>query len=303
MRKSALVIGGTGFVGTAIVEELCRQGWEVTALSRGRMPSRLCEPVRLIKADRSEPEQFAQILAGEKFDLAVDCGLKKRPDAQTALEALDGRVGHYVWISTTSVYSPFQPSFPMDEDAVKLPSLAYAAGKLECEDILQEAWREKDFPVTALRPPYIDGAGKNIGPDPFYGRNKDLLDMIRKGELTLLAEGMLLIQPVWNREIGRCIAHIAGRDETFGEIFNLSGATFVTMREYYRMIAEKLGVELRFESKSISSLCEEQPGKIRDAVSHRIFDLSKLKRLTGFEPTLSLAEAINETVEWQLQQV
>ena len=124
-----------------------------------------------------------------------------------------------------------------------------------------------------------------------------------KGEVILLAEGMLLIQPVWNREIGRCIAHIAGNEKTFGDVFNLSGATRVTMREYYRLIAEKLGVELRFESRSISSLCEKLPNKTRDSISHRVFDLSKLKRATGFEPNLSLAEAIGENVDWQLQQV
>lgn len=300
MTKSALVIGGTGFVGTAVVEELGKAGWEVAALSRGQTSNRHGGRVRLIKADRNDSEKFAEALAREKFDLAVDCGVKKRPDAEGAVRALAGRVGHYVWISTTSVYSPFQPSFPINEDGVKFPSLGYAAGKLECEETLQAAWQENGFAATALRPPYIDGAGKNIGPDPVQGRDGQLLERIRSGELELLAEGMLLIQPVWNREIGRCIAHIAGQEDTFGEIFNLAGATRVTTREYYRLIAEKLGVGLRFESTSISSLCEERPGKVRDAISHRIFDLSKLKRVTGFEPTLGLAEAIGENVDWQL---
>ena len=303
MNKSALVIGGTGFVGTAVVEELGKAGWEVAALSRGQTASRLGDQVRLIKADRDTPEQFAETLADETFDLVVDCALKKRPDAVAAVRALLGKVGHYIWISTTSVYSPFQQSFPISEDGVKFPSLPYAAGKLECEEVLQTAWRESGFAATALRPPYIDGAGKNIGPDPCCGRNAELLRAMGKGEVILLAEGMLLIQPVWNREIGRCIAHIAGNEKTFGDVFNLSGATRVTMREYYRLIAEKLGVELRFESRSISSLCEKFPNKIRDAISHRVFDLSKLKRATGFEPTLSLAEAISENVDWQLQQV
>ena len=301
MNKLALVIGGTGFVGTAVVEELGKVGWEVAALSRGQTASRLGDQVRLIEADRNNPEQFAETLAGETFDLVVDCGVKKRLDAEAAVRALLGRAGHYVWISTTSVYSPFQQSFPINEDGTKFPSLAYAAGKLECEEVLQAAWRESGFAATALRPPYIDGAGRNIGPDPCYGRSAELLRVMSKGEVVLLAEGMLLIQPVWNREIGRCIAHIAGDEKTFGEVFNLSGATQVTIRQYYMLIAEKLGVELRFESKSISSFCEEFPNKICDAISHRVFDLSKLTRVTGFEPTLGLAESICENVDWQLQ--
>ncbi len=300
--KSALVIGGTGFVGTAVVEELGKAGWEVVVLSRGQTAGRLAPQIRLIKADRNEPEQFAEVLSGEKFDLAVDCCVKKSPDAEGALRSLAGRVGHYVWISTTSVYSPFQPSFPIAEDGVKFPSLAYAAGKLQSEQTLQTAWQQKGFPATALRPPYIDGAGKNIGPDPVLGRDRQLLQRIRSGDLTLLAEGMLLIQPVWNRQIGRCIAHIAGKKETFGEIFNLAGPTCVTMQQYYRLIADKLGVQLRFESKSIGSLCEENPGRLRDAMSHRVFDLRKLKRVTGFEPTLGLTEAISENIDWQLRQ-
>jgi nucleoside-diphosphate-sugar epimerase len=297
---SALVIGGAGFLGTGIVRELVATGWHVTALGRGNKRL-LVDGVPFVRADRAEPGALAKAIEGRRFDLAVDCAAYKEMDTAEALEALTGKIAHYVFISTDFVYSPsIEGPFPIAEDAPKDETLAYATGKLACEALLTQAWNDRRFPSTSLRPPHIMGAGKELGSGTVQGRDSQLLDRLRAGDaegVTLLSEGQLLIQPVWNREVGACIAHIAGDERAFGQAFNCAGPDCVTTRRYYQLIADRLGVPLRTTSLDVASYLEKWPEKAPFA-RHRIYDMTRLAEVTGYRPRFPLEDAIAETVAW-----
>ena len=296
--KEALVIGGAGFLGTGIVRELQSAGWRVTSLGRGRKQNTV-EGVDFLQADRTQPEALAGAIEGKRFDLVVDCAAYRGPDAVDAVATFAGQTGHYVFISTDFTYSPsIEGPFPIAEDAPKETERAYGVGKLECEAILTQAWEARRFPFTALRPPHIMGAGKELGSGSVQGRDPQLLAHLRAGtDLTLLAEGQLLIQPVWNREVGTCIAHIAGQDGALGQVFNCTGPDCVTTRRYYQLIADTLGVPLRCDSMDVGDYLHRWPDKAPFA-RHRIYDLSALQTATGYRPRWRLEDAIAETVAW-----
>ncbi len=129
-------------------------------------------------------------------------------------------------------------------------------------------------------------------------RDPQLLVKIRAGEeITLLAEGQLLIQPVWNREIGACIAHIADNANTQGvggEIFNMAGPDAITTRRYYEIIADYLDVPLRFQSLPLSEFIHRSPDQAHMA-RHRQYDLSHLAQATGYRPQFAIEDALRET--------
>ncbi|HET7771402.1 MAG TPA: NAD-dependent epimerase/dehydratase family protein [Chloroflexota bacterium] len=300
---SALVIGGAGFLGTGIVRELLAAGWHVTALGRGNKPL-LVDGVPYLRADRATPGALAQATQGQAYDLVVDCAAYKEEDAAGALTAFAGRTGHYVFISTDFVYSRrIDGPFPIAEDAPKEESLAYGVGKLAAEARLLRAWAEARFPATILRPPHIMGAGKELGSGSVQGRDVQLLERLRAGDaegVTLLSEGQLLIQPVWHREVGACIAHVARDERAFGQVFNCAGPDCVTTRRYYQLIADRLGVPLRAGSLDVRSYLERWPERAPFA-RHRIYDMSRLAAATGYQPRFRLEEAIAETVAWMEQ--
>jgi len=303
MGVSALVIGGAGFLGTGIVRELLAAGWDVTAMGRGNKPL-LVDGVTFLRADRGQPGALAASLGDRTYDLVVDCAAYKGVDAQHAISALKGKTEHYVFISTDFVYSPdYEGPFPISEDAPKDHARPYATGKLECEALLHTAWREQGFPGTALRPPHIMGAGKELGSGTVQGRDRQLLRRLRDGDaggVTLLSEGQLLIQPVWNREVGTCIAGIAGKEASFGQVFNCPGPDAVTTRRYYQVIADYLGVPLHTSSLGVSEYLARWPDKAPFA-RHRIYDTARLTDLTGYRPHLRLEDAIAETAAWMDQ--
>ncbi len=298
MARTALVIGGAGFLGTGIVRELKEAGWSITSLGRGRKVNRV-PGVEFIQADRSQPGALASAVGSTRYDLVVDCAAYQRPDAENAVATFAGKTGHYVFISTDFVYSPTNDGqFPLTEDAPKETERSYGTGKLACEAVLARAWEDQRFPATTLRPPHIMGAGKELGTGTVQGRDPQLLAHLRAGtDVTLLGEGLLLIQPVWNREVGTCIAHLAGNARAHGQVFNCMGPDCVTTQRYYQLVADRLGVPLRTTSMDVSEYLARWPDRAPFA-RHRVYDLRHLTDVTGYQPRWRLADAIAETVEW-----
>src|SRR3954468_20227464 len=98
-----LVLGGTAFVGRAIVTEALRRGHEVTLFGRGRTGGDLFPGVERRRGDRDTGDYAA--LAGGAWDAAVDvCGYVPRHVGQ-AMDALGDRVGRYLFISSAAVYA------------------------------------------------------------------------------------------------------------------------------------------------------------------------------------------------------
>jgi nucleoside-diphosphate-sugar epimerase len=301
MAKTALILGGTGLLGAGIARELLAAGWDVTCLARGQKRS-LVADVPTIHADRTVPGQLAAAVRGRAFDLVVDAAALSADHVEDAIATFRDSVGHYVFISTDFVYAAVADAlYQITEDAPKQISQAYAAGKLAGEAALARAWEQARFPSTTLRPPHILGAGKPLGCDPLAMRDPQLVAKMRAGKpIPLVADGQMLIQPVWSREVGRCIAAIAGNHGAFGQVCNCAGADCVTAERYYAMIAERVGVPLKVRPVPLTDFIREHPDKAHMA-RHRIYDLSRLRSL-GFSPTLTLTDAIGETLEWAERQ-
>ncbi len=293
---NVLLIGGSGFVGTAVAELFLSRRDRVTVLSRGNKS--LIAGAEGIVGDRKDAGAFAKAIAGKTFDLAVDLTAFQAGDMAAIIPAMVGHVGHYVLISTDFVYATDIEQIPISEDAPKDSHSGYSTGKLACEAAMIAAWENHELPGTSLRPPHIMGAGKELGTGTLQGRDKNLLRSMRAGTgLTLLAEGELLIQPVWHRQIAEAVEAIAGNPATFGQVMNCPGGEAVTTRRYYQLIADRLGVPLKYDSSPVEAYREKFPDK-RPFARHRVYETSKLKSLAGYVARPQLKEAIDETVTW-----
>lgn len=118
-----LVLGGTRFVGRAVVEDALARGWEVTALNRGVTGS-VPDGVTALLADRTSESALAAALGTATWDLVVDTWSGAPAVAGLAARALTGRARRYGYVFSESVYtrgSHVDESSPLvdaDPDAV-----------------------------------------------------------------------------------------------------------------------------------------------------------------------------------------
>ncbi|RIQ18913.1 NAD-dependent epimerase/dehydratase family protein [Jiangella rhizosphaerae] len=118
-----LVLGGSGFVGRAVVDDAVARGWTVTTFNRGLRGLRGGAPVagvETLHGDRLDPASLS-VLSGREWDAVVDTWSGIPRAVRDSARVLRGRVGTYAYVSSRSVYAPPVPP-GADESAPVLPS-------------------------------------------------------------------------------------------------------------------------------------------------------------------------------------
>jgi 2'-hydroxyisoflavone reductase len=177
-----LVIGGSMFLGRAIVSEALRRGDEVTTFNRGR--SRPDRPgVEAVHGDRGVTEDLRRLVDGRDWDVVIDvCGFVPRTVRQSA-RLLSGHARHYTFISTIRVHADW-PAKRIDESSPlhECPSDAeegdYEVLKAGCERAVEQYF---DGGALMIEPGVIIGPHEHVGRLPWW--------------LTRIAEGGRVLAP------------------------------------------------------------------------------------------------------------
>src|SRR4029434_1015070 len=108
-----LILGGTGFTGPFQVKYALSRGHKVTVFNRGKThPGELPKEVEQLVGDRTGE---LDALKGKQWDVCIDNPTTLPAWVRDAAQVLKGNVGHYVFISTISVYADTSPG--PDENA------------------------------------------------------------------------------------------------------------------------------------------------------------------------------------------
>jgi 2'-hydroxyisoflavone reductase len=178
-----LVIGGTRFLGPAVVEAALARGDEVTTFSRG-LSGTPPAGVTALRGDREDPAALEQV-RGREFDVVVDtCGYTPSVVGASAALLADS-AAHYVFVSTVNVYPDFperaitagSPVWDCPADATGPPPELTDAGpygylKAGCERAVEQHFPGRSTQVRA---------GLLIGPRDDLGRMTYWLDRISRG--------------------------------------------------------------------------------------------------------------------------
>jgi len=108
-----LVLGGTRFLGRAIVEDAISRGYDVTTFSRG-LSGHPRPGAEALRGDRTSAEDLLQLSARD-WDAVIDTSTIAPVHVAASAQLLAGHVGHYTYVSTISVYRD-QPREPATEE-------------------------------------------------------------------------------------------------------------------------------------------------------------------------------------------
>jgi nucleoside-diphosphate-sugar epimerase len=248
-----LLVGGNRFVGYELAWRLLAAGHQLTLFNRGRLADPFEERVERLRGDRTTGD-FARLLAGRSFDVAVDFAAFQQADARGAVDVLDGRVGHYLFISTGQVYLVREdcprPSRETDYDGEVMPpppaghpdraDWEYGVGKRACEDVLAEAGHRRRFPATRLRLPIIYGERDHSRRLEGY-----LWRLLDGGPLLVPDGGTHRVRHVYAGEVVRLIVSLLRREGTFGQAYNVCQQEAPALVEYLGLLADLIGARAR----------------------------------------------------------
>ncbi len=215
-----LVLGGTSFVGRAIVEDALARGHEVTLFSRGKTGAVLFPEVERRVGDRESGDYSA--LEGGSWDATVDVSGYIPRHVEQAAQALGDGAGRYLFISTGSVYDKDAAGEQMTEQTPRLApergteeitGATYGPLKVACEDDVLSTYGDR---ATIVRPGIVAGPYDPTDRFTYWVRRAS-----RGGVVALPGRLDQPVQVVDSRDLARLCVQLLEDDR--GGIYNAVG--------------------------------------------------------------------------------
>jgi nucleoside-diphosphate-sugar epimerase len=245
-----LVLGGSWFLGRAVVDDALARGWEVTTFRRGQSGED-APGVTTVRGDRTDPEDVARLVKAGPWDAVVDTSGYVPREVLAVASALEPVADRYVFVSTVSVYGGW-PVDPLTEDspvldcpadagpdfgydAVPGPSV-YGFTKAGSERAVRDAFGDDRSAV--IRPGVILGPREYVGRLPWWLRRAQ-----RGGEVLAPGSPERSIQPVDVRDVAGFALHLATGS---AGAFNVTASGADTMAGFLNACQDVTGSDTRF---------------------------------------------------------
>jgi 2'-hydroxyisoflavone reductase len=167
-----LVLGGTRFLGRAIVDEAISRGYDVTTFSRG-VSGHPRPGAEALHGDRTSQEDLRQ-LSDRDWDGVIDTSVIAPVHVGAAVRLLAGHIGHYTYVSSLSVYRDWPQELATEDSPVldcppdaagTMATIGYGELKAGSERAVQQAMPGRNL---IARPGLIVGPYENIGRLPWW---------------------------------------------------------------------------------------------------------------------------------------
>jgi nucleoside-diphosphate-sugar epimerase len=305
-----VIIGGSGHVGTYLVPRLVEAGHEVINVTRGQRkpytPNAAWGRVTTVTADRATEETagtFGARIAALDADIVIDMICFTLESAKHIVEALRGRVQHFLHCGTIWVYG-HNAVVPATEDQPHNAFGDYGTQKSAIETYLLAEARRSGFPATVFRPGHIVGPGwEPLNPAGHF--NPAVFSQIARGEeLALPNFGLETVHHVHADDVAQIVmGAIANHSAAVGEAFNAVSPGAVNLRGYAEAMFRWFGHEPRITYLPFVEWKALQAPKEAEATWEHIIrspshSIDNAKRLLGHTPRYTSLAAVQEAVAW-----
>ncbi len=313
------VTGGTGFIGSCVVELLLAEGHEVSCLVLpGSGKGWLGDPkIRYVEGDILRGESMRPImeeseavihLAGITRARSEEDFVSVNVEGTRALLDAAGRQAHrphVILMSSLAAVGPCTPGETHDEDAPLRPITAYGRSKAALEE-LALAYGDS-VPWTTIRAPGVYGP-----------RDRDFLGFFRlaRAGLRIVTNPPSVVSLVYVKTLARAIVSCIRNPSAYGNAFFIADDGTCDWDQLQGMIASSLQAKtmrISVPAWVYSAICvfsgfarhfsKKPPLLSRDKLLEMreprwVVSTEKAKRLLGFSPLLPTSRAIAETCDW-----
>lgn len=283
-RQDVLLLGGTGFIGSAIAKRLRQDAITVHVLGR-RDGERLeqvlwqCSTVFHL-ASTTTPASSAVNPALESLNLALTERLVGflREQPQT----------HLIFFSSGGTVYGDPTQLPVVEDASIAPMSTYGAGKVAQENILLNI-RSLGYPITIFRPSNVYGPGQSMREG--FGVVRTLLEHVRRGTtFEIWGDGENIRDFIYIDDVVEASVRLLGLPED-SRTYNVGSGVGYSINQVKDIVEAVCGAELR---------AIYRPSRGID-VRRVVLNSSRLNTQLKWEPCVELKEGIARTWAWVQQ--
>ncbi len=323
-----LLTGATGFIGKHLLNLLISKGINVCCIVRDK--NKLLEfhgstkSLKIITGDLNEPSTFTKF--PKSVDIFIhlaalleDWNTDKQKLIKTNVEMIKRLLNwfsssdckQFILISTPGVQG-FGHKLAKETDPYNPnPRKYYEKSKVLAEQMIQNQKYKPNQNWTIVRPDFV------YGPEDF--RRIKLYKRIKKRQWIKIGKGTSVLRPTHIHDVCNAIALCIDNPKTYSQILNVAGPELISSDDYIDTIAKTLKVKLfpirlpTIMFKIIVILSEwiamitntrafVAKSQVEFLTKDHGTDISKIKNLLGFTPTINFTKGIQETLTWAKDQ-
>lgn len=316
MKKTILVTGGAGFIGSNFVRHIYKKypDYKIIVLdaltyagSIENLPININENI-----DERLAFWYGNVKNGELVDTLVSQSdvvvhfaaethvtrsiydnflffetdvLGTQTIANAVLKYKD-RIERFIHISTSEVYGTARKEF-MDEEHPLMPMSPYASAKAGADRLVYSYWATYEMPAIIIRP------FNNYGPYQHLEKAvpRFITSCILNEPIRVHGDGSAARDYVFIEDVCMAIDMIMHADikKVSGEVFNVASGVHRSMLSIAQDVARLMG-----KDESIITFVGERPGQ----VFRHTGDITKIKKMLGWNPAVALENGLKKTIQW-----
>jgi nucleoside-diphosphate-sugar epimerase len=311
LPAAALVLGGTGFIGSRITNALHEAG--VRAVPFHRSASRthgVCRRAEHVHGDHGTADDLERAMRDVEPDVVVDVVAYTQADGEQLAAACAGRVDRVVLVSSQDVYraygryiaiepGPLEP-LPYTTDSplrsVLFPYRTFG-GDPDYEKILAERAlaSSSGFDLSVVRLPMVYGPGDRGGrvapyvEDLTYGRDVRVP----------LPSAAWRCTRGYVDDVAEAVALVAIAPAAAGEVYNLGEPDALTTEEWARAVCEAYGATPDVHMTKASAASSDESIRRLDWNQDLIADTEQIRSQLGYDERVGRARGLAATVAWE----
>ncbi|MCC6589195.1 MAG: NAD-dependent epimerase/dehydratase family protein [Bryobacterales bacterium] len=233
-----LVIGGTQFIGRALVKSLVKAGHHVAILHR-KPGHGFGKKVEDLVADRNDASSLRSVVAGRRFQVVFDNvydwerGTTADQVIATAEAVSSDSLERYLFMSSVAAYGDGLEHREEDPLAPDGHADSYVRNKAMSERALFRFRQRNGFPVVTFRPPFIYGPEQ-----PFY-REQFFWDRMKMNRPIIVpGDGLRLMQFVYLKDLVQAMLAAMKAPGAVGEAFNVANPKPITQSDLIENLSQ-----------------------------------------------------------------
>jgi len=300
------VTGGAGFIGSHLAEELARRGERVrvvdSLITGKRQNLAHLREVEFMEGDLANLEVAQRAVAGVDFVLhqaaipsvprsVQDPITSNRANIDASLNVLvaarDAGVRRVVYAGSSSAYGN-TPTLPKIETMPTAPLSPYALQKLVAEQYCQMFTQLYGLETVTIR--YFNVFGPRQDPSsPYSGVISLFINALCDGrQPTIYGDGEQTRDFTYVANVVDGVLRACHAPGASGEVINVATGGRISLNQLFRTVRDLVGAKIEPMYR------DPRAGDVRDSQA----DISKARRLLGYEPVVTFEEGLEKTVEW-----